>query len=447
MLSLFSGIGGFDLAADRTGIRVIAHSENYAPSAKLLAQRWPEAKQLGDITKITEEEYRGLGAIDLVTAGWPCQDLSVAGNRAGLAGARSGLWSEVIRALAVLRPRWFVGENVPGLLSSKDGRDFGTVLGQLGELGYGWAYRVLDARYFGVAQRRRRVLIVGCLGDPASAAEVLLEPEGGEWHPAARRETREGAPVSVIKGAAIGRKPEAGPQWGETLEDGTTYTLNATEVHAVAGTLGGGAGERGWSPDTDRMTFVPEAAGVVTANQRKAGTGLVNETDLLVAQPLRANRWGGSDSHGDEGNAIVVIQDARGMDKAQNGLGVSDDGVAYTVDTTGSQAVQYRDWGDPCTTAGVHANQRGEARTSSLGRESQRATERQAVRGVLQQDSAVRRLTPVECERLQGFPDGWTDGFSDSVRYRMLGNAICVPVAEWVMNRLEVLSPSPREDE
>ena len=412
MLSLFSGIGGFDLAADRSGIRVIAHSENYAPSAKLLAQRWPEAKQLGDITQVTEEEYRGLGAIDLVTAGWPCQDLSVAGNRAGLAGARSGLWSEVVRALAVLRPRWFVGENVPGLLSSKGGRDFGTVLRDLGELGYGWAYRVLDARYFGVAQRRRRVLIVGCLGDPASAAEVLLEPEGGEWHPSARRETREGAPVSVIKGAAIGRKPEAGPQWGETLEDGTTYTLNATEVHAVAGTLGGGAGKRGWAPDTDRMTFVPEVS--VALTNCGVGAGDVGMQRQLIAHTLTAK---GNDSQDPSTETCIAHALTSGGHPNSNAPGRhAEDDINLVAQPIRSNPYNNS---DPGMEASMH----------------------------ILSGSAVRRLTPTECERLQGFPDGWTEGFADSTRYRMLGNAICVPVAEWVMNRLEDLSPSPREGE
>ena len=288
--SMFTGIGGFDLGAQQAGMKVLWAVEKDEKARELLRARFPETEVLEDVTKI---DPGGLRPVDVLTAGWPCQDVSVAGNRAGLAGERSGLWREVVRWLAVLRPAWFVGENVPGLLSSAGGRDMGTVLGQLGELGYGWAYRVLDARYFGVAQRRRRVLIVGCLGDPARAAEVLLEPEGREWHPSSRR--------------------EAGQD--------------------VAGTLGGGSGERGWAPDTDRMTFVPEVAATVGGGNYGAGN--------------------------------------------------LDEGVPMMVSTY-----------------------------------------------------AVRLLTPLECERLQGFPDGWTNGFSNSTRYRMLGNAICVNVAEWVLRRV-----------
>jgi DNA (cytosine-5)-methyltransferase 1 len=353
-VALMEGIGGFGLAAERAGVETVAYSEIDQACSKLLATRWPEAKPLGDITAITEATLHALGPVDLVTAGWPCQDVSMAGRRAGLAGARSGLWREVVRVLGVLRPRWFVGENVPGLLSSKGGEDMGTVLWQLGELGYGWAYRVLDARYFGVAQRRRRVLIVGCLGDPARAAEVLLEPEGGEWHPAAGREARA----------------------------------------EVAGTLGGGSGERGWPQDAERMTFVPEVAHALTSNYGKqpdnsdtnAGPDVVvthtlrsegaDAKEPLVAVPVIGFSTSGLDSPRDDGQAPPVKAQRNGQD-------------------TGS----------------------GPSVLASIG-------------------SAVRRLLPVECERLQGFPDGWTEGFADSTRYRMLGNAICVPVAEWVLRRL-----------
>src|SRR4029077_6548273 len=123
------------------------------------------------------------GSVDLVYGGFPCQDLSVAGARAGFRGERSSLWFEFHRVLSELRPRWALIENVPGLLSSADGRDMATILGGLGELGYGGAYRVLDARWFGVPQRRRRVFIVGCLGDQKRAAQVLAVCESCGGHP------------------------------------------------------------------------------------------------------------------------------------------------------------------------------------------------------------------------------------------------------------------------
>lgn len=390
-LSLFTGIGGFDLAAERAGAEVVAHSETDSACQKLLVKKFLAARQLGDVTQITEEAYRGLGAIDLVTAGWPCQDLSVAGNRAGLAGARSGLWSEVVRALAILYPLWFVGENVPGLLSSKGGRDFGTALGALAELGYGWAYRVLDARYFGVAQRRRRVFIVGSLGDGTSAAEVLFEPEGGEWHPASRREAREGV-ANALETRAPGARWHEGDTW-------VTSPLSAT--HARTGTDADSGGDQ-------LVTYALNGA---------LSPRLDSESEtFVVADTVRSHPRPGSNSLG---------QVAPMLGGGNYGQGNLDEGVPMVV--------------------GVHANQRGEARTSPLAGSLNGQPSGKQYEGVMAAQ-AVRRLTPVECERLQGFPDGWTEGFSDSIRYRMLGNAICVNVAEWVLRRVTLSSPSRELD-
>lgn len=230
LVSLFDGIGGFPLAFGRAGARTVATVEIDKDAAKVACRHFPDAAQFSDVTKVTADDLTAVGFVPdrgILTAGWPCQDFSVAGRRAGLAGARSGLWWEVVRLLADLRPRWFVGENVPGLLSSvcqcpgdgicglngwdgectwgsphdvprgscrggcmeTHGGAMGAVLGSLAELGYGVAYRVLDAQHFGVPQQRRRVVIIGHLGAPfGAAAHVLLEPESGGGDSAAGRE-------------------------------------------------------------------------------------------------------------------------------------------------------------------------------------------------------------------------------------------------------------------
>ena len=356
----------------------------------------------------------------------------MAGKRAGLAGERSGLWHEFHRVLAESTPRWVLIENVPGLLSSHEGRDLAVILRGLEELGYGWAYRVLDLQYFGIPQRRRRVFIVGCLGDAARAASVLFEPESVCGNPPPRREAGEGVAGTVAAGA----HPS-----GFNGRDAERDML-------IAGTLGGGAGSRGWSPDTDRMTFLPEVAATLESHTpryddmtetfipfdttqitskgnysvpkagdpshplassahpptiaiRTAQTGSngwgVNEDHAYaldgaaqaVAQPLRANRWGGSDSHGDEGNVVF--------------------GFANVSD--GSSARSATDLMPPSTL-------------------------RHGDPGSIVHGMSVRRLTPLECERLQSFEDGWTDGFSDAVRYRMLGNAVPPVMARWIGARL-----------
>jgi DNA (cytosine-5)-methyltransferase 1 len=223
-VSLFAGVGGFDLAMQRNGIHVVAAVEIDDKARAVLARRFPDTRLFPDVTKVSAHDLRDAGFVPnrgIITGGFPCQDLSVAGRRKGLAGERSGLFWHIIRLVDELHPRWIVLENVPGLLSSEGGRDMGIVLGALGECGYGVAYRVLDAQHFGVPQRRRRVFIVAGRGagaaDSAGPVQILLEPEGSAGNPA--------------KGWTAGQE--------------------------VAGTLGGGSGSRGWAADTDRMTFVP----------------------------------------------------------------------------------------------------------------------------------------------------------------------------------------------
>lgn len=181
-VSLFAGVGGFDLALERAGVPVVASVEIDKHARGVLQQQFPNTTLLEDVKDVTGNQLRELGfdgSNGIIVGGFPCQDLSVAGKRAGLAGGRSGLFWEICRILDETKAKWFVLENVPGLLSSNDGRDMGTVIQALVERGYGVAYRILDAQYFGVAQRRRRIFIVGCLGDNGSApAEVLALIEG-----------------------------------------------------------------------------------------------------------------------------------------------------------------------------------------------------------------------------------------------------------------------------
>ena len=269
----------------------------------------------------------------------PCQDLSVAGNRAGFRGERSSLWFEFHRVLSELRPQWCLIENVPGLLSSANGRDMATVLGGLGDLGYGWAYRVLDARWFGVPQRRRRVFIVGCLGDAARAQAVLAVCESCGGHPPTRREAAE--------------------DLAPTLDDGArraSVELPMTAFTLPASSRGTGDGHgNAWNSN-----YI--ARGLTARNER-----IDAETEtFLVANALEA-----SDGHHGHGSP-------RG------------DGADNLMSTS----------------------------------------------------AGVRRLTPLECERLMGWPDGWTrwtsDGreISDSHRYRLCGNGVVSTVAEWLGHRL-----------
>ena len=186
------------------------------PSA-VLAHRFPNTPNLGDFTKIGKDD---VGAIDLLVGGTPCQNFSVAGLRAGLAGDRGALTIEFLRLAERLRPQWLVWENVPGILSIDGGRAFGTFLGLLGKLGYGFAYRILDARHFGIPQRRRRVFVVGCFGDWRRAGQVLFNGFSLSGHPAPRHETGPGPSLCVTARFGSGRNDP-------TAE---TYIANAAQT-------------------------------------------------------------------------------------------------------------------------------------------------------------------------------------------------------------------------
>lgn len=267
-VSIFSGVEAATLAWEPLGWEPLAFCEiDDFPSA-VLAEHWPNVPNLGDITKVDwKKEIHG--AVDLVVGGSPCQSFSIAGKREGLKGA-SGLMFEYIRCVQELMPRWFLWENVKGALSCEGGAAFGQLLGEMDALGYGLAWRVLDAQFFGVAQRRERLFLVGHLGD-ARACEVLFEPESMCWDTPSSREKRQAVAAASgrsvaqgggtgrlnpddqhdtfsIAGTIIGRKPENGGNGvGFQEPGGPMYTLTAIDRPAVAfkyhqGSKAGGIG-------------------------------------------------------------------------------------------------------------------------------------------------------------------------------------------------------------
>lgn len=177
--SFFAGIGGFDLGFERAGMTTVWQCEIKPFCQSVLAHHWPNVPKATDIRNV---EPMDIPDSDIWAGGFPCQDISLArmGPRSGLHGSQSGLFFEFARLLEARRPKVVVIENVAGLLSSNEGRDFGLVVRTLADLGYGVAWRVLDSRHFGVPQSRTRVFIVGSLGGPDAAAAVLFEPECGD---------------------------------------------------------------------------------------------------------------------------------------------------------------------------------------------------------------------------------------------------------------------------
>ena len=234
--SFFSGIGGFDLGLEKAGMQVVFQSEKNKFAQKVLQKHWPNVLLNDDINNIEAHE---IPAADLWCAGFPCQDLSLAnqGKRKGLNGHRSGLFYKFASLASEKRPDWIILENVPGLLNSAKGDDFKILLESLDELGYCLSWRVLDAKYFGTPQRRRRVYIVGSYRNVLST-EVLFErgttqvapktSHGKKGHSSKRIQTGIGnSNYYSIQHATIGRKPNAGPQGKGFRSDGETYTLDS----------------------------------------------------------------------------------------------------------------------------------------------------------------------------------------------------------------------------
>jgi len=236
-VSLFAGVGGFDLAMERNSVEVVANVEIDKQCQKVLAKHFPNAKQFSDITNVKGSDLIAAGfkpSRGIITGGFPCQDLSVAGKRRGLAGERSGLFWEIARLIEETQTEWFILENVPGLLTSNKGRDFGVVVGTMADIGYSLAWRVLDAQYFGVPQRRRRVFIVGRrTGDGLSPAEVLFKSEGLRRNTTQSKSQGQNTTASTAR--SFGQSSFAGYTEGPATLTATSY--KRPEDNVIVGTL------------------------------------------------------------------------------------------------------------------------------------------------------------------------------------------------------------------
>jgi DNA (cytosine-5)-methyltransferase 1 len=271
-LSVCSGIEAASVAWNPLGWKAVAFSEIEPFPCAVLAHHYPETPNWGDMTKY--KEWPDV-SIDLLCGGTPCQSFSVAGLRKGLDDPRGNLMLTFGAIAAKYRPQWLVWENVPGVLSSNGGADFGAFLGMLGQLGYGFAYRVLDAQYFGVAQRRRRVFVVGCLGDWRSAAAVLFERHSLSGNPAPRRQAGKGFAADAapcLTGSGSGRGVE---RTGETRGQDPVVAVAHVDVMPTvrAGASNGGAGHGARSGDSKDELIVPVRTLCIATGQAGAEIG------------------------------------------------------------------------------------------------------------------------------------------------------------------------------
>jgi len=239
-VSLFAGVGGFDLAMQRNGVKVVASVEIDKHCQSVLSRQFPDAKIFDDVTTVKGSDLIAAGfepSTGIITGGFPCQDLSVAGKRAGLAGERSGLFWEIARIVEETQTEYFLIENVPGLLSSNKGRDFGVVIGTMADLGYSIGWRVLDAQYFGVPQRRRRVFIVGRRSSSNGVAEILFESKSVRRNPTQSQQTGQDATTSTSR--SFGQTGFAKYTEGVTTLTATTYKQPEDNVVVTSSSFGG----------------------------------------------------------------------------------------------------------------------------------------------------------------------------------------------------------------
>jgi DNA (cytosine-5)-methyltransferase 1 len=402
-LSVCSGIEAASVAWESLGWTPVGFSEIEPFPCRVLQHHYPNVKNYGDMTKYKEWDIDG-DSVDLLVGGTPCQAFSVAGLRKGLEDPRGNLSLVFVGMVEHFKPEWVVWENVPGVLSSNGGRDFGSFIGALASIGYGFSWRCLDAQHFGVPQRRRRIFLVGhSSGDSRRAAEVLFEPESLSGNHKTSRTKGKGIADASITGTVSSKwaKGTGGPAGDECYNlvpvmyenhpNDSRVTGPVDPSPTVAARWGTGGGNTPLVQHTFRKsrraqsaedfgTWVPDN---VTNTLNCFDVGDVRSVDIVTAP--------------------IPIQDVRPIDKGQNGLGIGNEGdPSYTLDKMATQGVAYK--------------------------------------------MAVRRLTPTEVERLQGFPDGYTDiranerETPDGPRYKSLGNSMAVPCMRYIGERIQGVS-------
>lgn len=506
-LSLFSGIEAATVAWHPLGWEPVGFAEIEPFPCAVLAHHYPDVPNLGSVTEITDERIAALGHIDVVVGGSPCQDLSVAGKRNGLAGERSSLFHEQIRIFNAARhfcgARWLIWENVPGAFSSNRGRDFAVVVGAmagcridvpaddwgtegmaLGDAGLvEWC--VLDAQWFGVAQRRRRVFAVLDTGNWADRPPILLERDSLRGDSPPSRESREDlAPC-------LSAHSKGGGGLGTDFDlDGGLIAAKSPPpqfIGSVAMCLNAGAMGR---QDAESETLIPTIGGVFDVGITLLSGGHSNNSldENIVPVPFDTTQITSADNGsnpqpGDPCHPLTagahppaIVFQCHGGNVGEMGTlratGNVQSGVPFTLSIHGTQ--------DPITqiekahTIGRNQGQENAVVTPVVF-QPRHYSDRERMGGEPSEichtlsaasghgDSSphvatgthVRRLTPRECERLQGFPDGYTsipwrgklaDKCPDGPRYKALGNSMATPVMRWIGERIEAAAPCPNTE-
>jgi DNA (cytosine-5)-methyltransferase 1 len=492
--SLFAGVGGFDMGFSQAGWDCKFQVEWDKNCQQILNKHWPDVPKWGDVSDVNGAE---IPPVDCIIFGSPCQDLSVAGKRAGLEGERSGLFHEAVRIIKEMRdatngtfPRWTVWENVAGALSSNNGRDFGTVINEMAKAGACLQeYALLDAQHFGIPQRRRRVFLVSCFDSatsercpsPLLPVTESLRGDTKKSKPKGQSVTSQVADSVRGDGGILGSEIVGSLNTSDAKMISTQYVNEnkcVVEPYVKSRRAQTSTDDETWvhgevNPtlnsfdvgDTRATTAIVEPVlfensyrdgarianhGVTQTLSAKMGTGGGN-TPMIAVPTYSFDTQFGSNANVTENVSPTLkasqqspsiaypIQDGREIEKHQNGFGVASDGEpSYTLDQTGAQAVAYSVREDAkantfSATELDHANALSALRPSPQSHHAQM---------FIAQPMAVRRLTPLECERLMGWPDDHTrykaDGIeqADTHRYKQCGNGVATPVARWVASHI-----------
>lgn len=428
-LSVCSGIEAASAAWAPLGWVPLGFSEVNRFCNAVLAHHYPQVVNFGDLLQF--ESWSIDGPVDVLAGGTPCQSFSYAGERAGMDDPRGQLMFAFLALAARSRARWVVWENVTGVLSADGGRAFGAFLTQLGELGYGFAWRCFDAQYFGLAQRRQRVFVVGHLGAWQPAAAVLLEPEGMRGHPAPRRPAGQDTAGSLAARAGEGFNGQEA-HTGQLIAFGGNNTagpvdLATTPLSQVSS---------GWRGDFESETFIVMEGDHASSQEADATAVLHALRQAVGAQAFAVWR----------SRVLAAVPAPQVLRPPLHGCGVrceadqdrpglGDSTLARTEDVpAGTLRRLWEEGPDRCTP-------QGQCLAAQLARQPGQALSQLPPEA----PSQVRRLTPTEFERLQGFPDGYTaisyrgKPAKDGPRYRALGNSWAVPVARWIGRRLGVV--------
>jgi len=507
-LSVCSGIEAASVAWEPLGWKCVGVSEIEPFPCAVLNYHFPTVPNFGDMTKF--KEWNINGTVDLLAGGTPCQSFSVAGLRQGLKDPRGNLMLTFLAIAEHFKPKWILWENVPGVLSSNGGKDFGSFLGGLGELGYGFAYRVLDAQWCrthrhprAVPQRRRRVFVVGCLGDFTSATKVLFERESLSRYSAPRKETRERVAANVENRIGSGGDGGVPSSRGEHLvfnQSGFAKfrkSETALPLSANGGTLNSGDGsviafnESSFGKFRESDIAMPltvsggsvstgdgSVVGCLTAHMAKQMSNQMAFSNQLIpvgynitfcdANGTRADRVDGGlyvnetnvtntiTSVGVGTNVVEPVAYSIREDATSNTFSATPTDVGLTVNSLRpSPQSHHAQLFIAQTAPEITAFQSSELRlrgtltnqdvSPTLLSETKMGDTELRVLGTAMQ---VRRLTPTECERLQGFPDGWTkipwknknaDECPDGPRYKALGNSMAVNCMEWLGERIQAV--------